>query len=101
MVYIAFRFDLRFAPGGVVSLVHDALGHARHADRARKEINLTTVAAVLTIVGYSVNDTVIVYDRVRENFGKLRGATLRVELINISTSEMLGRTILDELDRRR
>ncbi|MEI9953283.1 MAG: protein translocase subunit SecF [Pseudomonadota bacterium] len=93
MVYIAFRFDLRFAPGGVVALTHDALGTVGILILLGKEINLTTIAAVLTIVGYSVNDTVIVYDRVRENLGKLRGTSF-FQLINISTSEMLGRTLL-------
>ena len=93
MVYIAFRFDLRFAPGGIVALTHDALGMLGIMILLGKEINLTTIAAVLTIVGYSVNDTVIVYDRVRENLGKLRGVSF-FELINISTSEMLGRTLL-------
>ena len=93
MAYIAFRFDLRFAPGGIVALVHDATGTLGVLILLGKEIDLTTVAAVLTIIGYSVNDTVVIYDRVRENLGKLRGASFR-ELINISTSEMLGRTIL-------
>jgi len=93
MVYIAFRFDLRFAPGTVVALTHDALGTVGILIVLGKEINLTTIAAVLTIVGYSVNDTVIVYDRVRENLGKLRGTSF-FQLINISTSEMLGRTLL-------
>jgi preprotein translocase subunit SecF len=93
MMYIAFRFDLRFAPGGIVALVHDATGTLGMLIVLGKEIDLTTVAAVLTIIGYSVNDTVVIYDRVRENLGKLRGASFR-ELINISTSEMLGRTIL-------
>lgn len=93
MAYIAFRFDLRFAPGCVVALIHDAVGTVGIFVLLGKEVNLTTVAAVLTIVGYSVNDTVIVYDRVRENLGKLRGASF-VKLINVSTSEMLGRTIL-------
>jgi preprotein translocase subunit SecF len=93
MVYIAFRFDLRFAPGGVVALTHDAVGTIGILILLGKEINLTTIAAVLTIVGYSVNDTVIVYDRVRENLGKLRGTSF-FQLINISTSEMLGRTLL-------
>jgi preprotein translocase subunit SecF len=93
MVYIAFRFDLRFAPGGIVALTHDALGTIGILICLGKEINLTTIAAALTIVGYSVNDTVIVYDRVRENLGKLRGTSF-FQLINISTSEMLGRTLL-------
>ena len=93
MVYIAFRFDLRFAPGAVISLAHDALGTVGVLIVLHREINLTTVAAILTIVGYSVNDTVIVYDRVRENFGLMRGATFE-SIINASISEMLGRTIL-------
>ena len=93
MAYIAFRFDLRFAPGCVVALCHDAIGTIGIFVLLGKEINLTTIAAAITIVGYSVNDTVIVYDRVRENLGKLRGASF-VRLINVSTSEMLGRTIL-------
>jgi preprotein translocase subunit SecF len=93
MAYIAFRFDLRFAPGCVVALIHDAVGTIGIFVMLGKEINLTTVAAALTIVGFSVNDTVVVYDRVRENLGRLRGASF-VQLINVSTSEMLGRTIL-------
>lgn len=93
MAYIAFRFDLRFAPGCVVALIHDAVGTIGIFVLLGKEINLTTIAAAITIVGYSVNDTVVVYDRVRENLGKLRGASF-IKLINVSTSEMLGRTIL-------
>jgi preprotein translocase subunit SecF len=93
MAYVAFRFDLRFAPGGVIALIHDAVGMVGILILLGKEINLTTVAAALTIVGYSVNDTVVIYDRVRENLGKLRGSSFR-HLINVSTSEMLGRTIL-------
>jgi preprotein translocase subunit SecF len=93
MIYIALRFDIRFAPGAVVAMVHDALSVLGILIIMGREINLTTVGAVLTIVGYSVNDTVIVYDRVRENLGRLRGASF-VGLINASISEMLGRTIL-------
>jgi preprotein translocase subunit SecF len=93
MIYIALRFDVRFAPGAVVAMVHDAISVLGLLIIMGREINLTTVAAVLTIVGYSVNDTVIVYDRVRENLGRLRGASF-IGLINASISEMLGRTIL-------
>jgi len=96
MAYIAFRFDLRFAPGGIIALVHDATGTIGVLILMGKELDLTTVAAVLTIIGYSVNDTVVIYDRVRENLGKLRGATFH-HLINVSLSEMLGRTILTTL----
>jgi preprotein translocase subunit SecF len=93
MAYIAFRFDLRFAPGAVLALMHDAINTIGVLILLGKEVNLPTVAAILTIVGYSVNDTVVVYDRVRENLGRLRGATFD-NIINISLSEMLSRTIL-------
>lgn len=93
MVYIAFRFDLRFAPGAVVSLAHDAVVTIGVLVLLERELTLTTVAALLTLVGYSVNDTVVVFDRVRENFGRLRGASF-FKIINISLSEMLSRTVL-------
>ena len=93
MAYIAFRFDLRFAPGAVLALAHDALLTIGVLVLVRKELNLATVAAILTIVGYSVNDTVVVYDRVRENLGKMRGAGFN-KIINTSLSEMLSRTVL-------
>jgi preprotein translocase subunit SecF len=93
MAYVAFRFDLRFAPGGVIALAHDALVTVGILTLMQRELNLTTVAALLTIIGYSVNDTVVVYDRVRENLGKLRGSTFG-RLINVSLSEMLSRTVL-------
>lgn len=93
MAYIAFRFDLRFAPGAVFALVHDAVTVLGFLVLVRREVNLTTIAAILTIVGYSINDTVIVYDRVRENLGRLRGRTFR-SLVNLSVSEMLNRTLL-------
>jgi preprotein translocase subunit SecF len=93
MAYIAFRFDLRFAPGGIVALIHD-VGIAMGAMIiARKEITLSTVAAMLTIVGYSITDTVVVYDRIRENLGKHRTMSF-AQVINLSVSEMLGRTII-------
>jgi preprotein translocase subunit SecF len=93
MVYIAFRFDLRFAPGAVISLAHDAIVPVGVLILMGRELSLTTVAALLTIIGYSVNDTVVVYDRIRENLGKMRGATFD-QIINVSLSEMLSRTIL-------
>jgi preprotein translocase subunit SecF len=93
MAYVAFRFDLRFAPGGVVALVHDALVVIGVFVLFKKEISLSTIAAVLTIVGYSINDTVVVYDRIRENLGKHRGKTF-AQIINLSVSETLSRTLL-------
>lgn len=93
MAYIAIRFDVRFAPGGILALIHDvgiALGAMIITQR---EITLSTVAAMLTIVGYSITDTVIVYDRIRENLTKHREMTFS-NIINLSISEMFGRTII-------
>ncbi len=93
MAYIAIRFDVRFAPGGILALIHDvgiALGAMIITQR---EITLSTVAAMLTIVGYSITDTVIVYDRIRENLTKHREMSFS-NIINLSISEMFGRTII-------
>jgi len=91
--YVAIRFDLRFAPGGVLALIHDALVTVGVLTLLGREINLTTVAAVLTIISFSINDTVVVYDRVRENMSKLRGASM-YHLVNVSLSETMSRTII-------
>ncbi|MBW2507426.1 MAG: protein translocase subunit SecF [Deltaproteobacteria bacterium] len=96
MLYVAFRFDLRFAPGGVIAMLHDALITLGIYVLVQKEVNLTTVAALLTIMGYSINDTIVVFDRIRENMVRVRDKSLR-ELINISTSQMLSRTIVTSL----
>lgn len=93
MAYIAFRFDMRFAPGGIVALLHDVTIAMGAMIIAQRDITLATVAAMLTIVGYSINDSVVVFDRIRENLGKYRGKSF-TEIINLSISEMLGRTII-------
>lgn len=93
MVYVVLRFDLRFAPGGVLALTHDVLITLGIYVLVQRELNLTTIAALLTILGYSINDTIVVYDRIRENLGRLKDASLR-EVINVSTSQMLGRTLV-------
>jgi preprotein translocase subunit SecF len=93
MLYLAFRFDLRFAPGVVLACIHDAMVVIGVFIALHKEITLSTIAAVLTIVGYSMNDTVVVYDRIRENLGKYRGRSFR-DVINLSVSETLSRTVL-------
>lgn len=93
MAYIAFRFDMRFSPGAIIAMIHDVLIVLGIFVITGREFTLTTVAALLTIVGYSVNDTVVVYDRIRENLGKHRGKTF-FEIINLSVSEVLSRTIL-------
>ena len=93
MAYIAFRFDMRFAPGGILALVHDVFIALGAMVITQREITLSTVAALLTIVGYSITDTVVVYDRIRENLGKHRTMSFS-QIINLSISEMLGRTLI-------
>ena len=93
MLYLAFRFDLRFAPGVVVACIHDAMVVLGGFVLLHKEVTLSTIAAVLTVVGYSMNDTVVVYDRIRENLSKHRGRSF-AQIINLSVSETLSRTIL-------
>ncbi|MBI5548574.1 MAG: protein translocase subunit SecF [Deltaproteobacteria bacterium] len=93
LAYIALRFDTRFAPGAVVAMFHDIIVVFGYFVVSRREFNLTSVAVLLTIVGYSVNDTIVVYDRIRENLTKIKGMALP-QLINISINETLSRTIL-------
>jgi preprotein translocase subunit SecF len=91
--YIWFRFDLDFAPGAVVALVHDATIVAGCFALLGLEFNVTTVAALLAIIGYSVNDTVVVYDRIRENL-ELHGDSDVAGIVNRSINETLSRTLL-------
>jgi preprotein translocase subunit SecF len=93
MLYLAFRFDLRFAPGVVIACIHDAMVVIGVFIILRREITLSTIASVLTIIGYSMNDTVVIYDRIRENLAKHRGKSFR-DIINLSVSETLSRTLL-------
>lgn len=93
LVYVGFRFDFRFSPGVVIALIHDAIITLGFFVVSRHEFNLTSVTVILTVVGYSVNDTIVVYDRIRENAIRHKGKPLR-DLINLSINEMLGRTIL-------
>ena len=93
LLYVGFRFDFRFSPGVVIALIHDAIITMGFFVVSRHEFNLTSVTVILTVVGYSVNDTIVVYDRIRENAKRFKGKPLR-DLINLSINEMLGRTIL-------
>lgn len=93
MLYVGVRFDMRFAPGAALCLLHDAVVATGALMLAGKELNLEVIAALLTVIGFSVNDTVVIYDRVRENSRRLRNATFP-ELVNLSVSEMLGRTVI-------
>ena len=93
VVYVGLRFDFRFSPGVVIALIHDAIITLGYFAFSGREFNLTSVAVILTVVGYSVNDTVVVYDRIRENQGKYKGKRLG-DLVNLSINEVLGRTFL-------
>jgi len=93
MVYIAFRFDMRFAIGSTVALIHDPIIILGIFALFGLEFNLIALAAVLTVIGYSLNDTIVIFDRVRENFRKLRKSD-PVEIMNISINQTLSRTIM-------
>lgn len=93
LVYIAFRFDLRYGPGTVFSLVHDAIVVIGVFAVTWQEVSLTTVAALLTVIGYSMNDTIVLFDRIRENEERLKDKKFD-RVVNISINEVLSRTLL-------
>jgi preprotein translocase subunit SecF len=90
-VYIALRFRLTFAAGAIVATLHDILVTVAFLGFFGYELSLNIVAALLTITGYSVNDTIVIFDRVRENFGKMRRDSLE-QVINTSVNQTLSRT---------
>lgn len=92
LVYIAFRFDIGFAPGAVLALLHDVSLTAGVFVLIGLEINLAIVGALLTIVGYSLNDTIVIYDRIRENQERYRRKDMP-DLINVSINETMARTL--------
>ncbi|HCK99176.1 MAG TPA: protein translocase subunit SecF [Candidatus Marinimicrobia bacterium] len=92
-VYISIRFQFRFAVGAVVALIHDVLFTIGIFSLAQLEISLTTIAAFLTIVGYSLNDTIVLYDRIRENLKVMRLDKIET-IVNKSINETLSRTII-------
>ncbi|KPJ67219.1 MAG: preprotein translocase subunit SecF [Coxiella sp. DG_40] len=93
MAYIALRFEYRFAISSTIALIHDPVLILGIFSLFHLEFNLITLAALLTMLGYSLNDTVVVYDRVRENFRKVRKGT-PVEIMNLSVNQTLSRTIM-------
>jgi preprotein translocase subunit SecF len=93
LVYVWFRFEWQFGLGAVVALVHDVISTIGVFSLLGLEFNLTTVAAILTIAGYSINDTVVVYDRVRENLRRYKTLPFN-ELLNNSINETLSRTVM-------
>jgi preprotein translocase subunit SecF len=93
VIYVAFRFDFRYGPGTIIALLHDAVMTMGAFAFTYKEFSLTTVAAVLTIIGFSMNDTIVVFDRIRENATKHRDRRFD-RVVNQSINETLSRTIL-------
>ena len=93
LLYVAFRFQLKFAVGAVIALFHDVLITLGVFSVARWNFDLTVLAALLAVIGYSLNDTIVVSDRIRENFRKIRRAD-PVDIINISLNQTLGRTLV-------
>jgi len=93
-VYIAVRFDVKFGVAAIICLAHDVAGALTFVAITKAEFNILTIAALLMIVGYSVNDTVVVYDRIRENMKKMRGKADLEEIMNVSMNQTLSRTLL-------
>ncbi|UEC23547.1 protein translocase subunit SecF [Pasteurella canis] len=93
LVYIGMRFEWRLAVGAVASLTHDVIVTLGFFSLLQIEVNLTFVAAILTVVGYSLNDSIVVFDRVRENMRKIRRTDV-IDIINISLSQTLSRTLM-------
>jgi len=96
MVYVAVRFQFKFSVGAVVALAHDVLIVLGVFSILQIDFDLTVLAAVLAVIGYSLNDTIVVSDRIRENFRKLREGSSE-EIINISLTETFSRTVVTSL----
>jgi preprotein translocase subunit SecF len=93
MMYLAFRFDIRYAPGAAFATIHDAVMVIGVFSLTWTEVSLTSVAGLLTVVAFSVNDTVVIFDRIRENQAKLKDKKLE-RIVDISINEVLVRSIL-------
>src|SRR5439155_21848193 len=93
LVYVAFRFEFTVGPGALVAMVHDVIMVCGYFVLSRREFNLPSIAVLLTVLGYSINDTIVIYDRIREEMVKYKGKPLP-EIINIAVNDTLSRTIL-------
>jgi preprotein translocase subunit SecF len=93
MVYIAIRFEWHYGVGILIALIHDTILSMSFLSITGLEFNTTSIAAILTIIGYSVNDSVVIYDRIRENFRRHKSMTIE-QIINLSINETLSRTTL-------
>uniref|UniRef100_A0A7C4GFK7 Protein-export membrane protein SecF n=1 Tax=candidate division WOR-3 bacterium TaxID=2052148 RepID=A0A7C4GFK7_UNCW3 len=96
LIYVSFRFDLRFGTGAVLSLIHDALIAVGFVVLFQHEVTITIVAALLTVIGYSVNDSIVVSDRIREDLRKMRKEPFDV-VVNRAINQTLGRTAITSL----
>lgn len=96
IAYVSWRFEFRFAVAAILALVHDVLVTLGFFSVANLEVSLAVIAAILTIVGYSLNDTIVVFDRIRENFHTRRRDSYE-NMINVSINETLSRTIITSL----
>lgn len=96
MIYVALRFEWKFGIGSVIALIHDVLITIGVFAVIQMEFSLAVLAAVLAVIGYSLNDTIVVFDRIRENFRKVR-ETDTVEIMNLSVNQTLPRTILTSI----
>lgn len=96
LIYVALRFEYRFAIASVLALVHDVIITVGFFSLFRLDFDLTVLAAILAVIGYSLNDTIVVFDRIRESFLKMRKAE-PIEVINTSINATLGRTIMTSM----
>ncbi len=96
LIYVALRFEWRFSLGAVAALVHDVILVVGFFAISQVEFDLTVLAALLAVIGYSLNDTIVVFDRIRENFRRIRKATSEI-IINTSINQMLSRTLMTSL----
>ena len=96
LLYVGSRFEIRLAVGGVLALFHDVIVTLGVFSYLQIEVDLTFVAAILSVVGYSLNDSIVVFDRVRENFSKIRRVSSK-EVIDISLSQTLSRTLMTSI----
>lgn len=93
LIYVAFRFEYRFSLGAVAALVHDVLITLGIFSMLQLDFDLSVLAAILAVIGYSLNDTIVVFDRVRENFRKIRKKT-SLEVVNASVNQTISRTLM-------
>jgi len=96
LIYVAWRFEYKFALGSVAALIHDVIITLGLFSALGLEFDLTVLAAVLAVIGYSLNDTIVVYDRIRENFRKMRKGTSE-KIMNVSLNQTLSRTLMTSL----